>query len=66
LRNVRFRPLLSGVGLRIPFGWGFSDVAQTQAGMALLGSSNLDARSATDGRLVMQKLFDYRASGRAV
>jgi hypothetical protein len=32
----------------------------------VVGSSNLDARSATERRLVMQKLFDYRASGRAV
>jgi hypothetical protein len=34
--------------------------------IGVMGSSNLDARSATDRRRVMQKLFDYRASGRAV
>jgi hypothetical protein len=34
--------------------------------IGVVGSSNLDARSATDRRLVMQKQFDYRASGRAV
>jgi hypothetical protein len=34
--------------------------------IGVMASSSLGARSATDRRLVMQKLFDYRASGRAV